>query len=145
MFLKRSYTIFLFVFCLAGGLAAQNAAEKSVFDTENRRFEAMMRADTAALRLLLSDDLLYVHSNALVENKSEHLHAIAQKTLVYQKIERKNATLRLYGKTALINGTAAVKGILKGNTFEINLLYTALYRKKKGVWQLVNWQSTRLP
>ncbi|MDX1910446.1 MAG: nuclear transport factor 2 family protein [Saprospiraceae bacterium] len=145
MILKRSYTLILLAILIAGGLKGQNAAEKSVFDTEQHRFEAMMRADTAALRPLLADDLLYVHSNALTENKAAHLEAIAQRTLVYEKIERKSATIRLYGKTALVNGTAAVRGNLKGNAFEINLLYSALYRKKKGVWQLCNWQSTRIP
>jgi ketosteroid isomerase-like protein len=145
MFAKRSYLIFCFSLCASSVFFAQNARERAVLDTELRRFEAMMRADTSALSPLLAGDLLYVHSNAMKENKTGHLQAIAARTLIYSNMERRDASIRLYGKTALINGTAGVKGILKGNPFEINLLYTALYRKNKGVWQLVNWQSTRIP
>jgi hypothetical protein len=104
----------------------------------------MTRADTTTLRLLLADELIYIHSNALKENKQEHLAAIASKKLVYEKMERELATVRFYGKTALVNGIIKVRGILNKNTFEVRLQYLAVYRKKRGVWQMVNWQSTKV-
>lgn len=125
--------------------ASQSGADRTVLDTELRRFDAMTHQDTARLRPLLADDLLYVHSNTLTENKAEHLANIGAKTLVYEKITREKVAVRRYGKTALTNGIIAVTGILKGNTFDIRLMYAAVYRKKKGTWRLVSWQSTRIP
>lgn len=123
-------------------LNAQSKSTQTVLDTEIHRFAAMMRADTLVLRGMLADELVYLHSNALKENKSEHLAAIASKKLVYEKMDREEASVRFYGKTALVNGIVKAQGKLKGNAFEVRLLYLAVYRKKKGAWVLINWQST---
>lgn len=105
----------------------------------------MTRADTTALSPMLSGKLHYVHSNALRENKTEHLEAISTKKLVYQNMERESASVRHYGRTAIVNGVVRVTGKLSGNAFEVRLLYMAVYRKKRGQWRLLNWQSTRIP
>lgn len=126
-------------------IASAQATSSHVLTDESRRFAAMTARDTAALRRLLHKDLIYIHSNALTEDKSEHITAIAAGRLVYQKMEPRNTRVRRYGKTALTNGTLQVKGLLNGTPFELNLAYTAVYRKKRGIWQLLNWQSTRIP
>ncbi len=141
----RGFSLALLFLFGMNGLSAQSSQAEKVLTNESMRFAAMTRADTTALKLLLADDLVYVHSNAMVENKSEHLAAIASRKLVYEKMERESASVRFYGKTALVNGTVKVRGILKGNTFELSLLYLAVYRKTHGRWLLVNWQSTRIP
>ena len=135
----------LLLFVLPQIAFAQSKSDQSVLDAEQRRFEAMMHKDTVALRDMLAEDLVYMHSNALTENKKEHLSAIASGRLVYEKMTREQARVRRYGKTALSNGIVNVKGIVKGATFELRLAYTAVYRKKGGKWRLVNWQSTKLP
>lgn len=134
---------FLLLFAFST-LCAQTKNTQKVLDNEIHRFEAMTYADTNMLRPLLADELIYVHSNALKENKQEHLTAIASKKLIYEKMEREAASVRFYGKTALVNGTIKVRGILNNNAFEVRLLYLAVYRKKHGVWQLVHWQSTKI-
>lgn len=127
------------------GLQAQSKVDLKVLQAELSRFEAMVAADTHVLSPMLSKRLHYVHSNALRENKPEHLNAIATQKLVYQSMERESATVRRYGRTALVNGIVRVQGILAGNAFEVRLLYLAVYRKKRGHWRLLNWQSTRMP
>ncbi len=136
--------VVLFFYWTLPALAQSNAALK-VLASESRRFEAMIRVDTAALRPMLANELLYVHSNALKENKLEHLSAIASRKLVYEKMDREHADVRFYGKTALVHGTLQVQGILNGNPFAVRLFYTAIYRKKRNFWQLVHWQSTKTP
>lgn len=105
----------------------------------------MTRADTAALRPMLAEELVYVHSNAMKETKPEHLAAIASRKLVYEKMERQEAAIRFYGKTAIVNGKLKVGGLLNGNAFELPLLYTSVYQKQRGLWRMVSWQSTRIP
>jgi hypothetical protein len=134
--------LLLFTLCT---LNAQSKKAQEVLGFEARRFEAMTRADTAALKPMLAEELIYIHSNALKESKLEHLSAIATRKLVYQKMDREAANVRFYGKTALVNGTVKVAGLLNGNAFEVRLLYVAVYRKKRGAWQMVHWQSTKMP
>lgn len=143
MLLHKSLHLGFILLTAFAGLNAQTPKMQKVLAAELRRFEAMAKADTAALRPMLADDLVYVHSNALKENKLEHLSAISTKKLVYQKMDRQEAGVRIYGKTALVNGLVNVRGVLNGNPFEVRLLYLAAYRKKRGAWVLIHWQSTK--
>ena len=143
MVTSKSLVLGILLFFLFPVLHAQSQQAQKVLATESRRFEAMTKADTVALRTMLAEELVYIHSNALKENKLQHLAAIASGKLVYQKMERLEAHVRFYGKTALVNGLVKVQGVLNGNAFEIRLLYLAVYRKKQGNWLLVHWQSTK--
>lgn len=137
---------FLLVILLSHNfLSCFSQTENKVLATEQQRFEAMTRKDTAALKNLLSDDLTYIHSNAMSETKSVHIGSIGAGTLVYEKMTREKVSVRRYGKIAITNGTLKVQGILKGNPFELHLLYTAVYKKHRKHWQLLNWQSTKIP
>lgn len=136
------YVCFVLLLPLTG--LAQSGHDKKILDVEQRRFEAMIRKDTAALRSMLADDLVYLHSNALLEDKAEHIRAIVSGRLVYQKMVREQANVRRYGSTALVNGIVQVSGILNGTPFDVRLAYSAVYRKKGGRWRLANWQSTRM-
>lgn len=129
---------------LATAQSGQITGDRGVATDEQRRFEFMVRVDTAGLSPYLSADLVYIHSNGLVETKTEHLQAIANGKLVYKLMERENVKIRRYGKIAISNGVLHVAGILNQNPFDIRLLYTAVYQKSKSKWQLLNWQSTRI-
>lgn len=124
---------------------AQTSAQAKILQAETRRFEAMVQRDTATLQKIISDDLIYLHSNNLKENKQEHISNIGAGKLVYQKMIREDANIRRYGKTAINNGKVHVTGILNAAPFEVLLSYTAVYHKRKHIWQLVSWQSTRIP
>ena len=123
---------------------AQSKTDRLILATEQQRFASMVSRDTVALRPLLADDLLYTHSNALQETKAAHLSAIATGRLVYASMLRETAQVRRYGRIALTNGIVRVTGVVNGTSFDVRLLYTAVYRRVRGQWQLVNWQSTRL-
>lgn len=142
---KFYYLSVLFLFFFQTGTFGQKKASARVLATELNRFDAMIRQDSAALSAFLADDLLYIHSNAMIEHKLEHLQSVASGHIRYQSMQRQAATVRMYGKIAVCTGTVLVKGIISGNPFEVSLLYTSIYRKKKAGWLLVNWQSTRQP
>jgi len=124
---------------------AQSGANEKILATELLRFEAMVKKDTASLQRMLSDDLIYIHSNSLQESKNDHLVAIGSGSIVYQNMQRVSAQVRQYGKMAVTNGNLRAKGLVNKSVFEVNLAYTAIYKRKKKHWQLVNWQSTRIP
>lgn len=140
------YVVFAFLlpFLPFVGLT-QSSKNQSILRDEDRRFQAMMYRDTVALSSWLSDNLLYRHSNGLLEDKQRHLQAIAAGTLVYERIERDSAHVERYGRMAMVNGVARVAGRLEQAPFQVRLSYLAVYRKKGARWQLIRWQSTRLP
>ncbi len=141
--MKRCF--FFLLLALPALAIAQNKCDRAVLETEQRRFNLMVAGDTAALRTTIADDLVYIHSNTMTENKNEHIAAISTGRLVYHSMNREKVAVRRYGKIALTNGLVHVKVTLNGKDFELPLAYTAVYHKKKGKWLLVNWQSTKVP
>jgi hypothetical protein len=146
-FPKLVMRFILLLLCVVFGLfpaGAQSKADRRVLAAEDLRFALMTQKNTQKLADKLHPDLVYVHSNALVETKQQHLDAINAGKLVYKSMTPENRTLLRYGKTALTNGIIHVQGIINGKDFDVRLNYIALYRRKGHNWQLLNWQSTRL-
>lgn len=142
--LKYPY-LFLILFLLGGDNLVAQSNMTQVLANEQARFDAMIHRDTLALESLLSPDLVYIHSNALRETKADHVRSVISGKIVYEKMEPSNNSVRFFGKTAINTGDIHVKGIISGNPFDVKMLYTAVYRKKKKRWLLVSWQTTRQP
>jgi hypothetical protein len=132
--------------CLLLGWSFQSNGQSSkVLANEQSRFSAMVAGDTLQLRQWLSDDLVYIHSNSIQESKNAHLSNIASRKIVYEQMRRESPAVRIKGRLAIVNGSIRVKGLLNQNPFELQMLYTAVYEKKKGKWLLTNWQTTKIP
>ena len=136
--------LILFVMLLAP-LGTVLAQEQAVFAAEAARFRAQVEKDALALETLLDDDLYYLHSNGLIENKQDFITSVSGGKIVYSQMRASDHSIRLYGKTAVLYGLLMVGGEYQGEPFNIGLYYTSVYRKKRGKWLLVNWQSTKKP
>lgn len=135
---------FAFIFTLSFINLAGIQSQIHLFEPEQQRFELMCKSDTLLLSGMLSDELLYIHSNTLSETKKTHLLNIGSKKLHYKKIKVEEADFKKYGKLVLTNGIIRVLGTLNNTEFDVRLMYTAIYKKKKGKWQLLRWQSTKI-
>lgn len=139
---------FLFIFCIFlsfSVLYGQKNVEKQLMDLEKQRFLAMTQKDTLFLQKILADDLIYTHSNALIETKKDFLESIQTGKITYKSLESEEMKIRIYEKTAVINGLVHVVGALNGKEFDIHLRYVDVYHKNKIGWQLVAWQSVKVP
>jgi ketosteroid isomerase-like protein len=112
---------------------------------ESRRFAAMVRADTAALRPMLDDGLSYTHSNAMVETRESHLAAIGSRRTVYQALTPVSLSYRMVGDLAIGTGIVSARGSLEGTGFDVMLRVTTVHARGNGTWRLLAWQSTRVP
>jgi len=118
-------------------------AEAQVQQAELARFDAQVRRDTVALDSLLSDDLVYTHSNALIESKAHFLETIATDRIRYDSMAPIEMKHRVFGGTAVGNGRVHVRVQMNGQTIPVDLLFTTVHVRRDGHWQLVAWQSTR--
>lgn len=130
---------------IGAGAAAAADPEREVREVDDRRFAAMVRADTAELDRLLADDLTYTHSTGAVETKAQFLAAISAPTIRYRSIEPSERRVRVYGDAAVITGAAAVQVTSGGQDLALRMRFTAVYVRRAGAWKLAAWQSTRLP
>lgn len=126
--------------------AGRNAGpDETVEQVERRRFAAMVAQDIAALEPLLAEELTYGHSNGEFENKSQFLETIRGGRLRYEAIGVQGLTVRHYGNVAVITGQLLISARVGTQPVMLNLRYTDAYVDHDGRWQLVAWQSTRLP
>ena len=140
--IQRSLWYGLMMLCMVLWVG-QTHAQKTPQASEQMRFRAQEQRDLRTLEDLLADDLIYIHSNALVESKSDFLSSVEKGAIRYERMRpAPDQRIRRFGKTAIINGTVEVDGIYKGTPFSVTLLYTSVYRRRGGTWRLLRWQST---
>jgi hypothetical protein len=109
------------------------------------RFEAAVKVDLEKLGKFLADDLTYTHSTGALQTKAQLLDDLKTGKLQFKKIEPGELQIRVYGATAIINGTAKFSVVSNGEAKDINLRFTDVWVDHAGRWQLVAWQSTKLP
>lgn len=130
-------------------LQAQKASpEEEIEQMESRRVRAMIAADVASLETILASDVTYVHSNAQADDKDKYIADLKSGLVRYTSIEREDVKVRAYGGTAVVTGRSRQKSVVKGRPPNLNgivTLFTGVYVKTDGRWQLVALQSTRLP
>ena len=133
------------------GLSAQSQAtqllqqEGNLRRDEGHRFAAMVAKDTATIGRYLADELVYTHSNALFETRAGHLAAIATRKTVYEAIGPVEMSYRFVAGVAIGVGLVTSKGTIGGTPFDVSLRVTTVHVERNGRWQLLAWQSTRVP
>lgn len=150
--LVRSLPALVLAACLSASmpLSAQPAAPAAtvakIRSLEESRFAAMLSRDVAALRRILADDLTYTHSSGQLENKAQFLESIASGSFQYLAILPEGALdVRVYGDSAVVTGKGTFRVKAGGEERSLKLRFTDVYVSRDGVWQMVAWQSTRLP
>lgn len=120
-------------------------AQKTIAESEAMRFQAQIEQDTQTLSQIIADDLVYIHSNALTENKQDFINSVQSGKITYQTMQPEiGRQIRLYKKVGISNGIVLVAGLYQENPFDVKLKYTAVYKKERGKWLLVSWQSTSI-
>lgn len=125
--------------------ALHAAAADEVLAAENARADALVRADYDAVERLLADDLTYTHSTAALDTKAAFLESLRSGRLRYQQIQHEDPKVRVYGDIAIINSTVRILAVNRGQENRNHLRVTIVYAKRDGRWQMVAWQSTRMP
>ena len=112
---------------------------------ERRRFAAMVAVDTTVLAELLGERLRYCHSNGNCESKAQFLEALVSGQMRYRAIEVLELEPRVVGTAMVVHGRAAIMGESRGQALQFQIVFTDVYESTPTGWQLVAWQSTRLP
>jgi hypothetical protein len=141
------FTASLFFIALLAGCQTRSAPPNlgEVEAVERARFQTFVKADTAAMQAVLGDDLLYCHSTGKCQTKRELIAAFASKDTVYRKLNLVDMKPRAIGSAVLINGKVEITAEQSGQSVSFQGIYSDVYVKRDGRWQLVSWQSTRSP
>jgi hypothetical protein len=116
-----------------------------IIDLDKKRMAAMAQRDIATLNALLADDLVYTHSSARVDTKQSLMGAMASGATVYTAVEPSDVVAQDLGTAVVLTGAARISVTSNGNPINFGVRFTDVYVNKGGEWQMVAWQSTRLP
>jgi ketosteroid isomerase-like protein len=108
---------------------------------EKRRIEAMTSGDIRALEEILADDLIYTHTTARLDTKASFIDAVKTGRSNYKSVDTSDVEVRALGDTAVVTGHA--KFHVGENQFQARFI--DVYAKRNNGWQMVAWQSTRVP
>jgi ketosteroid isomerase-like protein len=106
----------------------------------------MLDKDFPALERILSPDLIYVHSTAVAESKTDYLTGVAKGLYEYERIESRDVDVRIHGDVAVMSGIVDMSiGLTIQPKASISLLFVLVWLKRADSWQLTYRQATRRP
>jgi ketosteroid isomerase-like protein len=118
---------------------------QKIIDLDRHRMTAMAQKDIARLKSVLSDDLVYTHSSARIDTKQSLIGAMESGTTVYTAVEPFDVKAQDLGDAVVLTGSARISVMSSGKPNAFSVRFTDVYANKGGQWQMVTWQSTRLP
>ncbi|MEQ1850554.1 MAG: nuclear transport factor 2 family protein [Chthoniobacteraceae bacterium] len=125
---------------------AEERPEVALRAADDGRIAAMKSPDREMLSAVFSDDLRYVHSNGVVDDKASFMDILISgktKYVGYDHVER--AFTFPTADIALMAGRARIQAETAGGKMDSILSYLAVWRLEKGRWRFLAWQSCRLP
>ena len=118
---------------------------QKIIALDKQRMDAMCKQDIAALNTLLADDLIYTHSSARLDTKKSLIGSMESGTTVYTAIVPSDVKAQDCGDAVVLTGAARIHVTSNGNPVNFGVRFTDVYVNRGGQWQMVAWQSTRLP
>jgi ketosteroid isomerase-like protein len=118
---------------------------ETIIDLDRKRMHAMAAKDIATLNAVLADDLIYTHSSARIDTKQSLIGAMQSGATVYTSVEPSDVKAQDFGDVVVLTGVAQIKVTSNGTPNAFGVRFIDVYAKRSGTWQMVTWQSTRLP
>ena len=122
---------------------ANNA--QMIIDLDKKRMTATAQKDVATLNELIADDLVYTHSSARQDTKQSLIAAMVSGQTVYTAIVPSEVKAQDCGDTVVLTGIARISVMSNGKPNSFGVRFTDVYTNRGGHWQMVVWQSTKLP
>ncbi|MFN8521582.1 MAG: nuclear transport factor 2 family protein [Chloroflexota bacterium] len=118
---------------------------ETVIALDRKRMDAMCAQDVAALGSILGDDLIYCHSTARLDTKQSLIGNMQSGSTVYTAIETSDVKAQDLGSAVVVTGVARISVSSNGRPNNFGVRFTDVYANRGGSWQMVTWQSTRIP
>jgi len=143
--MKRLMIVLAFtVAASALALGQGGNVEESIKALSEQGRQAALKGDVATIDKLVADDFIGVDPAGGTSTKAQVLELFKSGKVKYEAIEISDLKVRVYGDTALINTTANVKGHLGDIDIGGQYRGVRVWVKRKGQWQSVSFQSTRV-
>ena len=130
---------------LAFGSFAQKADSMKLVRSVSNLNRALVRKDTFRLKMLLSDEVHYYHSNGWLQSKSEIIEDLYNGKLSYKKLEPSDQAYHMVGTNlAEASMTLEVDAVMNEKPIKLNLNVVQMWGWKNNRWELISRLSKRV-
>ena len=141
-------------FAMLGAIAASPAMAEDcggpvtadeALASEDARYAAQTGDDFRAMQKLIGNDLVYIHSSAVVDNKTTYIDSMKSGAVKYRVMRRSDVTVRTYGCIAIISGLGNFDVTVKGQDVAVEIRFHSIWAKRDHGLEFVSWEATRTP
>ena len=105
---------------------------------------AIVRADIAFLERVLDQDYLHYRPRGVVENRAQYLENRKTGRVNFESLVADDVKVRFYGDTAIVTYRSTAKGKDQQGAIDEQRLWTRVFVRRDGHWQLVHSQGTSI-
>ena len=120
-------------------------SEAEASSAEDARYAAQTANDFAAMERLFGEDLVYIHSSSVVDDKAAYIASMRSGNVKYRVMRRSDVKVRTYGCIAIISGNGDFDVTVKGQEMSVPLRFHSIWAKRPDGLQFISWQATRQP
>jgi hypothetical protein len=115
---------------------------KEVLKTDAAYQGAILRSDIEALKTMLREEIVIVHSDGTTDNRANFLESISSGRLKLRSYVRSNTSVHIYGSTALLLSQTRKTFTYKGKIGTDDDTSLVTYVKEGLRWRMVAMQNT---
>lgn len=117
-------------------------ALEMVLQLEQHRRDAMLAGDAVALRKLISEQVIYVHSSATRDTRDSYLKKISTGALRYLHLVLSDMQVQMVEGAALVTGRMQATVSRDGKEIPVRSAFLTVWVPEQGVWRLRAHQGT---
>ena len=141
------WKLFAVLLVLAPQLTAQattalDGERNRILSLENAWNQAVHQKDAAALKMLLSSDLVYVDFDGKLMDSTAYLASVKSQAIHPERIASESMNVHLYGAVAVVNGMYRESGTKNGKSYTLRERFTDTWIRQNDSWVCVASQST---
>jgi ketosteroid isomerase-like protein len=128
-------------------VGAGSADDKDIVAVLDTRYQAAVKHhDVQSITEILARDFVLVTGNGRVFSKADILGEARDTTVVYERQEDSQQTVRVWQSTAVVTALLWAKGVENGNAFDYRVWFSDVYVRTPDGWRYAFGQaSLRLP
>ena len=124
--------------------AAVLQAQQEIKTLQGEVMQAILKSDTTVMAKHYADDYVAIHGDGRLTTKAQEIENFKSGVTKYDSITVREAKIRIYGDTAVVNALTSVKTLVNGQPYSGDVRNTRVWVKQNGTWKLVVFQTTRV-
>jgi ketosteroid isomerase-like protein len=124
---------------------SDETVKQEIKTLQGQLMKAILKSDTSFFEKYYDDDYAAIHGDGKLTTKAQEIESFKSGATKYESIDVREAKIRTYGDTAIVNALVSVKTTVNGKPYSGDVRNTRVWVKQNGNWKLVVFQATRVP